>query len=537
MIDCRLRVSIKSEPCLRYYNLKDIPKVLQALHSSLHHIPVYSEISRGILQYWDIESDNLPGLETTKLFEQSATLQNDVGCCTPFILPGKGSHEVVDPAIGEKLASCTTENRVGNEVVQCHDPNIVPQINKSSLDSMAQPEHPSQQRSGDISAKQVCLLKNTDFSEQSKVNHAVYSGSAIQQADSSDLTHQSLHGKPSFIESATCTSGNSNGSYGGHANGNDITVNNTYPQSKEGSGRVSGRGYGSSSGGYSYMGSHFKPQAYVNNYTHGDFAASAAANLAVLLPEENQVSGSQASDKRRKVVTANNLLQVKAFSSSAIRFFWPNCEKKLVEVPRERCGWCLSCKAAVSCKKGCLLNAAVSNAIKGAVKIIAGLRIKNREGSLPGIATYVIFMEESLGGLTVGLFRSATYRKQWRKRVEEATSCSEVKVLLLEVSMLLHFSFLHCMVTKLDIVLATFLLFLFAENAGLAVPCSFDLELNHLTLCPVICSYSIHFVIRTAHLFFWLVTCIALPFGLAYVDVNLLLIQNNTQRQFLFQKI
>ncbi|KAG5566604.1 hypothetical protein RHGRI_002233 [Rhododendron griersonianum] len=430
-----LRVSIKSEPCLRYYNMKDIPKALQALHSSLHHIPVYSEICRGVSQYWGIQNDILPRLETIKMFEQSATIQDDVEHCNAlFTLSSKGSHEILDPAEGENLPSCKTDNRVRDVVVQSLESHKVMGFNKSSLDTITQPKHPSQQRSGDILAKQVCLLKNTELSEQSKVDPTIYSGSVMQQADSSDLTHQSLSGKPSFIDSGTCTSGNSNDSYGGQVSGIHVAVNNTHSQTKEGGGRVSGRGYKISSDGYSYMGSHFKPQAYVNNYTHGDFAASAAAKLAILLPEENQVSGSQASDKRKKVVAANNLLQVKAFSSAAIRFFWPNCEKKLVEVPRERCGWCLSCKAAVSCKKGCLLNAAVSNAIKGAMKIIAGLRtLKNGEGSLPGIATYVIFMEESLCGLTVGLFRSATYRKQWRKQVEKATTCSEVKVLLLEL--------------------------------------------------------------------------------------------------------
>ncbi|KAM3303036.1 DDT domain-containing protein PTM [Capsicum chacoense] len=182
-----------------------------------------------------------------------------------------------------------------------------------------------------------------------------------------------------------------------------------------------------------YMGSSFKPQGYINSYLHGDFAASAAASLAVLSSEETQGSETRVSDKRKQMA-ASFLHQAKAFSSVAMRFFWPNMEKKIVEVPRERCSWCLSCKAPVASKRGCLLNAAASNAIKGPMKILSGLRpAKGGEGSLPGIATYIILMEESLIGLIGGAFQSAAFRNQWRKEAEEATSCSVIKSLLLEL--------------------------------------------------------------------------------------------------------
>ncbi|GFZ12846.1 PHD finger family protein [Actinidia rufa] len=232
------------------------------------------------------------------------------------------------------------------------------------------------------------------------------SGSVIQLADSCDLTRQSFSGKLSFMEFATCISGNSNGSYRGHASNPCLAVN-MFSQSKEGSKQVAGRGCRNSSDDHLFIGTHPKSQTYVNNYTHGDFAASAAANLAILSSEENRVSESQVSDSRSKVVSANNLLQVKSFSSASIRFFWPNSEKNLVEVPRETCG---------------------------ATKFLAGLcPAKNGEGSLPGIAMYVMLMEESLYGLTIGPFQNASYREQWRKQVEQATTCGAIKALLLNV--------------------------------------------------------------------------------------------------------
>ncbi|CBI17094.3 unnamed protein product, partial [Vitis vinifera] len=255
----------------------------------------------------------------------------------------------------------------------------------------------------------------------------------LLQVDRSDLTQQSLADRSSGMDFATCLSGNSNSSNSGYMTG-VCFPENLSSQSKSGNLRIVGRVKRNTVDDCTYMGAFFKSYAYINNYAHGDFAASAAANLAILSSEENRVSEVQASSNPRKVLSANISLQVKAFSSVANRFFWPNSEKKLVEVPRERCGWCLSCKASVSSKRGCLLNSAALNAIKGAMKILAGIRpLKNVEGNLPSIATYILYMEESLSGLVVGPFLSATCRKQWRRRVEQASTYSVIKALLLEL--------------------------------------------------------------------------------------------------------
>jgi hypothetical protein len=182
------------------------------------------------------------------------------------------------------------------------------------------------------------------------------------------------------------------------------------------------------------MGTFFKPHAYINHYMHGDFAASAAANLSVLSSEESH-SETQKSGNGRKAIS-DILLQVKAFSTAASRFFWPSSERKLVEVPRERCGWCHSCKQPSSNRRGCVLNSAALTATKGVSKIISGLRpVMNGEGSLSSISMYILCMGEILCGLTVGPFLSAIHRKQWCKQVEDASSYSAIKQPLLEVSL------------------------------------------------------------------------------------------------------
>ncbi|CAF2152177.1 unnamed protein product [Brassica rapa subsp. narinosa] len=184
--------------------------------------------------------------------------------------------------------------------------------------------------------------------------------------------------------------------------------------------------------GVTYSGLLFKPQAYNNHYTNGELAVSAAATLADLTSEEAHEPDLRKYSTAKKAASNNILVQMKAFSLVASRFFWPSPDKK--EITRERCGWCHSCKLTSASKRGCMLNAAVSGATKGAMKIFSGLfPLRNGDGVLSSIAAYALYLEESLRGLTAGPFLSETLRKQWRKQVEEASTCKAVKALLLEL--------------------------------------------------------------------------------------------------------
>ncbi|KAM7274689.1 hypothetical protein ACFE04_016555 [Oxalis oulophora] len=296
-----LKASMDTEPCVRYYNSKDIPKVLYTLSSSVQHMPLYSSICKAIQQYWDIP-------ESCLCPKQDASLT-----------PGK-------------------ENLKAEEVTEAKM-DLTPFT--SSITSQVQPAVLSLQRLG------------TDRS----------------------------------------------------------TVDGNLPDL--------------------YKGSSFKPSAYMNNYLQGDFAASAAVVLASLSSEE--LPEAQKPNNVRKGVAANISLQVKAFSLAASRFFWPSSQRKLVEVPRERCSWCCTCKSTVSSKRGCMLNYSASLAVKGALKIMDGLSVRSGEGNIASIAKYIIYLEEVLHGLVAGSFLSASYRKEWQKRVEDSTTCNKLKGPLLEL--------------------------------------------------------------------------------------------------------
>jgi hypothetical protein len=182
--------------------------------------------------------------------------------------------------------------------------------------------------------------------------------------------------------------------------------------------------------------SSFKPQAYMNLYNHGNTAVSAAANLALLTSDEGKVSASQIITNPRKKMAADCALQLKAFSTAAAQFLWPSSEKKAMDFPRDRCGWCLACKSsAIGNKKACFLNVATVNASKGSARVFSTMHpIRSSESHFPSIAAYLTNMEESLRGLLVGSLEDKQQRERWHKQLQEASNCRTIIPLLLEVS-------------------------------------------------------------------------------------------------------
>lgn len=403
----------------------DIPKVLQALLSSVQHRSLYFEISKAIAQYWNIPQSAL--LEMTERGCSIASVKVDEKFSTlslPF--PCNEGHKVPDTVEVENAISLNGSN-VDKMAVSCLD---------ASVDATIQADPQGIVSNGGITRTQNGHLINMKLLEQVKMESIE---SVNLQPDPSDVTHQSLVDRSSAMELTTCTSSNSVGSHVGHSNGTCLPASMS-SQSKESNHPGFERVERHSSNNYLYMGTYFKPHAYINHYMHGDFAASAAANLAALSSEESRVSEVHKSGNGRKLVSDISL-QAKAFSTAASRFFWPSSEKKLMDVPRERCGWCHSCKLPSSNRRGCMLNSAALAATKGAMKILVCLRpVMSGEGSFPSILTYILYMGEVLCGLTGGPFQSSSYRKQWRKQVEDASTCSALKGPLLEVSL---FDFKH----------------------------------------------------------------------------------------------
>ncbi|XP_073148931.1 DDT domain-containing protein PTM-like [Henckelia pumila] len=393
-----LNASINSWTCLRYYSRHDIPRVLHALHSKAEHGSLYSEICREIMHCWELPGNILPSYEVSESGLQLAK--------------GEGGGECTDQSLNLLYKSAQDMNVVDN-VGSC--------ITGISSAEMANSDHMNC-----VPKPRLCnSLHTPKYDQPETTDPTLFSGLAVHPADPFEFSQQSTS---SVTETLTLTTGYNNGSGIGNSL---VGMPHNFRKLDN---IVDGNMYGRQHGGCLYTGSSFNPTDYINYYLHGDFAAFAAANLAILSAEENQVPESRQLNNRRKGLSDSVSLQLKAFSMAAMRFFWPNTEKKLVEVPRERCSWCFSCKASVSSRRGCLLNAALSNSIKGSIKLLSAVRpMNNGDGRLPGIATYILFMEESLRGLLGGPFLNDAFRMRWRKQVERASTCNAIKIVLLEL--------------------------------------------------------------------------------------------------------
>ncbi|EHA8588477.1 DDT domain-containing protein PTM [Cocos nucifera] len=453
--------SLNSEPFSRYYNQCDVTKVLSLIWSTREIASLYADICRGILKYWDFPLSSLQIGKT----EPISNLLIDKEHTTFYIPlsnnPVNKTVNFINNGEGENSAIKITDSNADNKTIlsQKNDCNEA-EINGSALDFVKQPNFPEMQKydlantevsakkTPDVSDKLLVPPKDEEFSSRNaslasqKGLPVIQTKTTKQFCDASILTDVSYSNQPISAERsavqdiATCVSGNENGICKEDA-GSSIfsTKNDSLSISYESKHQT--QIYGEKCRILSDKSSSnlalFKPQAYVNQYIQGDIAASAAANLAVLRSEDSGVLEAQVSSNPRKTVAANIALQMKAFSVGTMQFLWPNLEKKLMEVPRERCGWCIACKVASTNKKGCLLNLAATNAIKGSARNVSGFRpLKHDDSHFPIIASRIANMEESLHGLLVGRLSDAQYNQHWRKQLREASSCRILKLLLLE---------------------------------------------------------------------------------------------------------
>jgi len=401
---CRLDVN-SDKFCLKYYNQNDIPEVLRVLYASEQLRPIYNGICMAMLEYWKIP-ENFLSICVTSVPQVNLTNSNTDMKLSPMI-------EEENEALSSVKAEYSSTFSNGN----CSD-NLEPSLDASLVASSG---------SAPGSRYNTRTTVNLKLCEETAMNSTF----SFANHQSNPKFENSVN-KSTAVGPARCTFVNNQFNNYGHTNDLRLPMNLSLQTKGDQSGF--GKCKGSLTKDFMYTGCSYKPQSYINCYMHGDFAASAAANLAVLSSEDSRSEG-LVSDNLGKATSGNTYLLAKAFSQTASRFFWPSSEKKLVEVPRERCGWCLSCKALISSKKGCMLNHAALSATKNAMKILSGLApVRIGEGIIPSIATYVIYMEESLRGLIVGPFISECYRRHWRKQVERATSFSDIKPLLLKVS-------------------------------------------------------------------------------------------------------
>uniref|UniRef100_M8C4A6 Nucleosome-remodeling factor subunit BPTF n=1 Tax=Aegilops tauschii TaxID=37682 RepID=M8C4A6_AEGTA len=421
----------------RYYNQYDVVKVMRILAPS----DAYTDICMRITEYWRHLLDIFQN-ERSKIGKEAGvrytTQSNTLSSVTPM-----------DGAVGSVLT--TLKDAAGSKTVVTPQRDVQHEIVVNQF-TLCSAEHLEKQKCMVTSVgapteknNEVCRqtplapndIHNTPMNgafRPAGISSISHENSSVVTGVSSVMPAQSSHGlvRPDI----SCGFGIDNG-LSGQNTGNTISV-------KAGLSCPSYKGkyplqliseIGSTSDGKSAEVPSFKPQAYMNLYNHGNVAASAAANLAILTSEEGKVSVSQLTTNPRKKMAADCALQVKAFSSPAAQFIWPSTGRKIMEVPRDRCGWCIACKiSAAGAKKACFLNVATANAVKGSARILSAMHVIKSSGShFPSITAYMVNMEESLRGLLVGSLQDLQQRQRWHKQLQEASNCKTIVPLLLEL--------------------------------------------------------------------------------------------------------
>ncbi|XP_068659314.1 DDT domain-containing protein PTM-like [Aristolochia californica] len=382
----------------KYYCQSHVMNVLQLLCSSEQYASSYSEICKGISQYWDISEEkifqHLKKRETCMLHDRENpkgfTSINETKACTVDVK--EEDHVSNNCGTNVDNGKLSIQESACHGVAASEPSHIFGEFNPLDCKKNDTLEHINEQ---------IFSMANAKVHEQCGTESAE---SFILPLESADVNPLITGERSNLLEIASREDADS-GRFKENMIGKIIT-----------------------------FGVSFKPLSYINRYILGDFAASAAANLAILTLEKGKSTEFDVSSNPKKVTSENVSLQVKAFAEASLPFLWPSSERKLIEVPRERCGWCLACKAPPSRKMGCLLNLAASNALRGAARAVGGLRaLKNVVIPVPVIAAYILNMEEGLRGLIAGPFSIESYRTQWRKQLEMASTCRSLKYFLLEL--------------------------------------------------------------------------------------------------------
>ncbi|KAG9458985.1 hypothetical protein H6P81_003493 [Aristolochia fimbriata] len=382
-----------AEKFCKYYSQNDVMNVLRLLSSSDYYASSYSEICKGISQYWEIsEEKNFQRLGWTCIIDGR---ENSNGFSSNSETKARSITEEDDP-VSNKCVSNMDHRKLSTQEGACLG------VDATETSLIVGESNP-------LDCKKNAILEQISAQVSPITNVKLHEHCAKESASSFVLSVKSTFANPQITSE--------------RSNIPEIACREA----------DSGR-FKESLIDKIPFGVYFKPLAYTNLYIHGDFAASAAANLAVLTSEKGKSSLFDVSSTPNKVTAEDVALQMKAFAGASLPFMWPSSERKLMEVPRERCGWCVACRAPSNRKMGCLLNLAASNALKGAARAVGGLRaLKNGNIPIPIIAAYILNMEESLRGLIVGPLLFQSYRAQWRKQLEMASTCRSLKYFLLEL--------------------------------------------------------------------------------------------------------
>ncbi|XP_062190476.1 DDT domain-containing protein PTM-like [Phragmites australis] len=172
---------------------------------------------------------------------------------------------------------------------------------------------------------------------------------------------------------------------------------------------------------------HLDPARYINYYSFGQIAASAAEELKHKLSENKE---------GKKPVQDALSFHLRTICKKYANIFALTDQKLSVELLKEKCGWCNCCQ--ISGGVDCIFRVTDAKFMQGPKPHAFDLRAeKNKESHIVLAMHNILSIEERLNGLLTGPWQNPQYSDFWRKAVLKASDVSSLKqpLLMLESSL------------------------------------------------------------------------------------------------------
>ncbi|XP_050368365.1 DDT domain-containing protein PTM [Argentina anserina] len=170
---------------------------------------------------------------------------------------------------------------------------------------------------------------------------------------------------------------------------------------------------------------------YMNYYSFGQIASSVA---------EEFMSKSSERNKEGTGITEEDLIsaQMKTIIKISSKFSWPNIESLKIDVQKEKCGWCFSCKFPAD-DRNCLYITSMLPLPDVSKSDAVGLQLKIIPSDhLNDVSCQILSIHDRLLGLLLGPWLKPHHTEFWRNSLINACDLASVKHLLLLLVENLH---------------------------------------------------------------------------------------------------
>lgn len=166
---------------------------------------------------------------------------------------------------------------------------------------------------------------------------------------------------------------------------------------------------------------------YVNHY---EFARTAYLFYEDFTRKSSDKTSKNAPRSIEEIIAG----QLKIVSNRFVGFSWSNVQNSNMKSRKERCGWCLYCRARED-ERDCLfcMNDSIPAVENFSCEALGIQSRKNVKNHLTDVTCHILCIEYHLQGLLLGPWLNPDYSSLWHADIHAATDITSLKTLLLQV--------------------------------------------------------------------------------------------------------